>query len=258
MVVCPFSTTQLVPPEPLLRLTPQLMQISPSTDLTVTSSGNSVTEAIEGVTLNLLEADPGNPFTVSISSDEDKSRLGLTSFVAAYNILSQAIESETSFDAETGESGALLGDSLIRRLQTTVRGSVSAISDDSTAVFRTLAEIGITTTSEGRLELNDAKLGDAVAANIEGVAQLFSADGSVGAKLLEGVNRFADNDGFIDTREGRLRDRLEDISESRERLDLRLEVVRERIQRQFNAMDLLVAQLGTTSQFLAQQLGQQT
>jgi flagellar hook-associated protein 2 len=222
---------------------------------TVTSSGNVVAGAIEGVTLNLLDADPGSPFTVSITSDESKSTLALTSFVAAYNILNDTIKSETSFNVDTGESGALLGDSLIRRLQGTVRSAVSEILGDTNAAFRTLAEIGITTTSAGRLELNDAKLSDAIATDVNAVAQLFSAQGSIGSKLLESVQTFVDSDGFIELREDRLKDRLEDISEARTRLDQRLEAVRERFQRQFNAMDTLVAQLGTTSQFLAQQLG---
>jgi flagellar hook-associated protein 2 len=221
----------------------------------VTSSGNVVADAIEGVTLNLLEADPGNPFSVTITSDDEKAKLSLTSFVAAYNVLSETIKAETSFNAKTGEGGALLGDSLIRRIQGTVRSAISEVSDDTSAAFRTLAEIGIATTSDGRLELDDGKLSEAIATDITGVGQLFSAEGSIGTKLLERVAAFIESDGFIESREDRLRDRLEDLGEARERLEQRLEAVRERFQRQFNAMDSLVAQLGTTSQFLAQQLG---
>lgn len=222
---------------------------------TVTSSSNSITDAIEGVTINLLEADPGNPFTVTVAHDEETATLALTGFVAAYNILADTIRAETAFNADTGESGALLGDSLTRRIQDTVRSAVSSFSADTNATFRTLAEIGVTTTSEGRLELDTAKLGEAIATDFDGVGQLFAAEGSVGAALLESIDSYADSDGFIELREDRLRGRLEDLSEARERLDERLEAVRERYQRQFNAMDALVAQLGTTSQFLAQQLG---
>lgn len=222
---------------------------------TVTSEGNTVAEAIEGVTLDLLKADPGNPFTVTIEGDADKSNLALTSFVGAYNLLASTIKSETSFNADSGESGALLGDSLIRRIQGTVRSALSEISDDTSAEFRTLAEIGILTTSDGRLELDDAKLSDAIATDINAVAELFAGEGSIGEKLLASVSSYVESDGFIEAREDRLRDRLDVISESRERLELRMESVRERLQRQFNAMDSLVAQLGTTSQFLAQQLG---
>jgi flagellar hook-associated protein 2 len=63
-----------------------------------------------------------------------------------------------------------------------------------------------------------------------------------------------DGDGQIESREGTLQERLDRIADQREVLDRRMEAVRERLQRQFNAMDQLVAQLNNTSSFLSQQL----
>ena len=221
----------------------------------VTSSGNTITGAIEGVTLNLLDADPGVPFEISIVPDEASANVALTRFVSSYNALLDAIQSETAYDPEAGVSGALLGDSLTRRIQSTIRGAISGSADDTNATYRTLAEIGLTTTSTGKLELNDAKLQEVIAIDFEAVGQLFSEEGSVGSKLFDIVSTYVDTDGFIESREDRLQSQLEVLREARTRLDARMEAVRERFQRQFNAMDVLVAQLGTTSQFLAQQLG---
>ena len=54
--------------------------------------------------------------------------------------------------------------------------------------------------------------------------------------------------------EGNLKSTLKSITTQRASLDERLEQVRERLSKQFNAMDSLLAQLKTTSSFLSAQL----
>ena len=68
------------------------------------------------------------------------------------------------------------------------------------------------------------------------------------------LDQLLDDDGLLETRIDGLNDRIEDINEDRERLEARMLALEARLFRQFNAMDALVAQLNSTSQFLAQQL----
>lgn len=70
-------------------------------------------------------------------------------------------------------------------------------------------------------------------------------------QLLQG---FLESDGLLDARTDSLQARIDDIAEQRDRLDLRMETIEARIRRQFNALDGLLAQLQTTSNFLTQQL----
>ena len=63
-----------------------------------------------------------------------------------------------------------------------------------------------------------------------------------------------DTSGQIESREEALKERLERITDQREVLDRRMDAVRERYSKQFNAMDALVAQLNSTSGFLQNQL----
>ncbi len=221
----------------------------------VTSANNSVIGAIDDVTLELLEAEPGNTFTFEVSLNQQASRDILGSFVGAYNALAGTIRKETEFDAEKGLSGALLGDSLTRGIQDALRRELSAVVNDASLPFNTLAEIGIVTTSAGNLEIDAERLNDAFATDFDGLGRLFSEDGGIATKLLARVDTFLDSDGQIESREGRLRSRLDDLGGARERLDQRLESVRRRFELQFNAMDLFISQLNTTSQYLAQQLG---
>ncbi|GAB5453017.1 MAG: hypothetical protein Hals2KO_33450 [Halioglobus sp.] len=65
---------------------------------------------------------------------------------------------------------------------------------------------------------------------------------------------FLDVEGILDTRTDTLQDRSEEIDEQRERLDRRMEGLEARYRAQFTALDTLLSQLQTTSDFLAQQL----
>ncbi len=61
--------------------------------------------------------------------------------------------------------------------------------------------------------------------------------------------------GSITARQATLNSQIADVTEQRADLDRRLELTRERFLRQFTALDSLVAQLQSTSDFLARQLG---
>lgn len=221
----------------------------------VTSDGNTVAGALDGVTLDLLDAEPGTTVTLTVSLDEQASRDTLAEFVASYNALVSTIKKETEFNLENDVRGALLGDSAIRGIQDSLRRELSRVVADAGLSFATLAEIGIVTTTTGTLEINDSRLDAAFAADFDGVGRLFANEGGIGKQLLSLAERFLGDSGQIETRQDRLRARLDVIGEDRERLDQRIEAVRRRLELQFNAMDQLISQLTTTSQFLAQQLG---
>ncbi len=68
------------------------------------------------------------------------------------------------------------------------------------------------------------------------------------------LSQFLDTDGFISYREDGINERLEEISEKRVQLDLKIESLEARLVQQFSALDFLVAQFNNTSTFLTQQL----
>jgi flagellar hook-associated protein 2 len=106
----------------------------------------------------------------------------------------------------------------------------------------------------GRLGIDVARLDRAIDSDIEGVMQLFAGDGSGLADRLAPVLAGALDAGGIATREDRIKDQLRSITSSRQQLDLRMEQVRRRLERQFNSLDQLVQQLNTSGNFLLQAL----
>ncbi len=221
----------------------------------VNSASNQLDGAIEGVTIDLLDTAPGVDVELVVAFDVPAAEAAVGSFVNAYNELIDTIKQVTSFNAETGEAGPLLGDSVVRGVRDSLRRELGSAFDIPGASFRTLADIGITTQSDGRLELDSTRLGDAIAESFDGVGELFASSEGVAVALNAQLEQVLGSTGPIDLRETRLKDQIELISNQRTRLDERMERVRERLLDQFNAMDRLISSLQNTSTFLAQQLG---
>jgi flagellar hook-associated protein 2 len=221
----------------------------------VTSPGNSIENAIEGVTIDLLQAEPGTLLDLEIAYDEEAARTAAAEFVDAYNALASTIAELTAYDAESGSGGALLGDAATRGIKNALREALGRSVGDSSDPFRTLAEIGISTGTDGRLTLDTTRFSSAVAADFDGVGRVFAAeDDGIAVRVQSLIGAFLDDEGRISARETTLKTRLEQIGDRRDDLDLRMEQVRLRYEKQFNALDLLVSQLNQTSAFLTRQL----
>ena len=221
----------------------------------ITSASNAITGAIEGVTLNLVDTDPGTTIRLSIGLDDNAAEKSVGKFIEAYNELIGTISELTAFDVDTEIAGPLLGDAATRSIKSSLRRELTQSVPDTGALFSTLAEIGITTNANGTIELNDDKLATAIAGDFDAVGRLFgAADSGIAVRMDAVLEIVLGNDGRIETREVALRDRLDRIEDQNAVLDRRMESVRQRLRRQFDAMDQLVAQLNSTSSFLTLQL----
>jgi flagellar hook-associated protein 2 len=212
-----------------------------------TSATNSISDAISGLTIDLLAVnESGATTTLTVSYDKD----------AAYNGLLEAIKSITSYDATSKTSAPLFGDAGVRNIAFQLRRELGASVAGLDAALDTLSEIGITAGLDGTLNVDSAKLDAAFASNFDAVGELFSReDGGIAARLDAVLEPYLRSNGILDERNASLRATIEDIGDRRAALDVRLQALQERLLRQFNALDGLLAQLQSTSNFLSQQLG---
>jgi flagellar hook-associated protein 2 len=224
--------------------------------LLVTSATNTVSGAIEGVELTLLAASDGEETQLTVGYDKAGARKAVDKFVLSYNTLVDALKSLTSYNAETKQGGPLFGDGGVRNLVDQFRRELSSTVADANEAFDTLAEIGITAQLDGKLTVNGTKLDAAFAADFDAVGELFAAaDTGLAVKLDALVEPYLATQGVFDSRTASLRSSIDLINDRREALSLRLASLQERYMKQFNALDSLLAQLQSTSNFLAQQLG---
>ncbi len=221
---------------------------------TVTRSTNTITDALDGVTVNLVSADPGSEYDLTVALDDSAASSAIANFVTGFNTLVDTFDEINSYDSETGQAKILFGDSTARTIESRIRRELSNVVASVGGAYNSLPSIGVTTDEVGKLEIDQDTLDAAIEADRDTVAGLFSAtDGYANTldTLLEG---YITTDGTIDVRTDGINEQLDDIADSREALALQLESLESRLLAQFNAMDALVAQLQTTGDFLTQQL----
>jgi flagellar hook-associated protein 2 len=220
----------------------------------VQPGSNQVSDVISGITLNLLGAEAGTKVSLRVVQDNEKVSQAVSAFVDSYNSLAAIIGELGNYDAANGEHGVLLGDTALRNVQTRLQRELTATVRGLSGPANSLSGIGITTSADGSLELDAAKLEQFVRDNPEDLALMFAGEDGVVSRLEGILSSAIGAGGVIDSRTDGIEATLADISEQRETLDRRFESVEQRYLAQFSAMDALVSQLTATSNFLTQQL----
>ena len=220
----------------------------------VVSQKNTIEEGITGVSLTLTAADIDKTTTLTVSKDTAKTKTAIEGFVTAYNSVMTTIKSLSSYDADTEQAGILQGDSLPRSIQSQMRNMLSSQYSTSDG-NKMLANLGITTTTAGLLEVDSTKLTAAIASDTGAIAEMFSTeDTGLASRMSSLMDSYVDSGGVLDSRDSSLDDQLSRLTDSREALATRMSAYSDRLYAQYNAMDLIVASLNSTSEDLQSRL----
>ncbi len=86
--------------------------------------------------------------------------------------------------------------------------------------------------------------------------KVFGSENGVSKRLSDHLETMLKDGSAIDTRSDALNKEIKQIDKDTEALDARMDVLRKRYTTQFTALDLLLTQLQSTSNYLSSQLGE--
>ncbi len=141
----------------------------------ITRSSNTIDDVIEGVTLNLKQADATKTVTLTINNDFSNLESKINDFVSKYNDVISYLNSQFSYNEETKSAGPLSGNSAARSVQSAVLEMISSKVEgiDSDATYQSLVDIGIRMNNDGTIYLDSEKFEDAIEDDYEGVKKVF-------------------------------------------------------------------------------------
>jgi flagellar hook-associated protein 2 len=220
--------------------------------LAVTSASNTVTGAVEGVTINLKQATAGETINLAVNKDSDGLKEKVQSFIDAYNGVATLISQQSQYDPISGARSVLFGDPAVRGIQTQMRRMISEPIAGLTGTYTTLAELGITSkVSNGTLELDETKLTTAIDTDFDGVGKLFydnTTTQGYGKQFLDYLTDVTDSTtGFISSKEDSINSQVKTLDRQIEATQRRLEKIEQRIRFQFSSMENLVNNLNGNS-----------
>lgn len=218
------------------------------------STSRTIDGAIDGVSITLLDKDVGETKTLTIANDTSAVTSRISDFVKQFNSLAGTLGQLGSYEPATKKAGPLLGDSLLRSVESDVRTKLTDRVSGLTGNYQSLASIGITTNKDGTLVLDSAKLKAALANDYDGVAKIFASENGVAARMKATIEpRLADGSELA-VRSKRLNAQSVDLQKQMSDLDTKMAGVQQRLLKQFNSLDTLLAQMQSTSNYLTQQL----
>lgn len=217
------------------------------------NSSNVITGLVDNVTLT-LKSTSDDPVTLTVSEDTASLKQKVSQFVTAYNTLYSSFAKLRSYDANTKAAGPMLGDALLRGIESQIGLDLSNPVAGVTGDFKTLASLGITRQTDGTLKLDGVKLEKALNADRTSVAKVFGGDNGVAARLSNDLTNILKDGGAISARTDSLNADLKKVQTDSDALDARMLVIQQRYTKQFTALDSLLQQLQNTSNYLSSQL----
>ncbi|WP_010628898.1 flagellar filament capping protein FliD [Halomonas sp. KM-1] len=221
----------------------------------ITSQTNQVEGAIQGVTLDLEEkTKEDGSVTVVVERNTLAIREGISGFVKAYNDLRKTVSELTSFNADTGAAGELLGDGALRTVESRLRGVLSGGVEQGE--LRMLSDLGITLQRDGTLKLDEEKMSGLVAGNPQALASFFAGEnkaGGLSGKLGETLDQVLRDRGLLDNAKRGLESRITGLKERHERMERSIEQTIQRYRVQFGQLDAMIASMNQVSDYLFQQ-----
>ncbi|ARO88039.1 flagellar hook protein FliD [Nitrosospira lacus] len=152
--------------------------------ITISKGSNTITDAIEGVTLNLLKSNLNAPTTLAVARDSAGVKAAVEAFVKSYNSINQTLADLSSYNAAAKKGGILQGDSAALSIQTHIRATLSAAVGGAGGGIDSLSQIGVAFQKDGSLALDSTKLQAALDNGFDGIAGLFAVRGTPTDSLI--------------------------------------------------------------------------
>lgn len=236
-------------------------------EVEITRSSNTVTDALDGLTLNLKSVTSQNtgstgPETLTVTRDSTAMTKAIQNYVDAYNSLQTTIASQTAYTAvdkgataQNTTNGALFGDGTVRTISTQLRGQISSAQPNSD--YATLASLGVTQDINGKLQVDSTKLNTALTNKPNSVVQFFAGDGKTtgfGTQATTMLTKMLDsNNGTIQSAEDGINKSLKNLSDQMTKTTASINLNLANYKTQFTNLSVLVNKLTNTGSYLTQQ-----
>lgn len=219
--------------------------------IAITSASNTVSEAIQGVTLTLKNTTAA-PTALAVARDTSAINTAASSFVDAYNALASQIKSRSAYGTDGKGAGTLAGDGTLRMMQEQLRGIFNTPASGGT--LNALGQVGIAFQRDGSLQLDSSKLNSAIATDFSDVTNLFSSSTGFATRLEAWAKSTLSAGGLIDTRTKNLSQNVSGYHKEIDSLENRMSALQKKYTTEYTNLNLLLSSMNSTSTFLAQQL----
>jgi flagellar hook-associated protein 2 len=209
----------------------------------IASKTNEFVNVVDGVNVTIKAASEA-PVTISVSATAEKLLGAAEQFVNAYNSLRKTITEVTSFDEEDGAKGILFGTHEVLTIETGLANLVTKHYAGQER-FQSLAQLGFELNDKGELSLDRSRLQEAFDRDPAALEKFFAdEEQGVAAQFDALIDQLAgEENSTLTSRAESLTEKIDTNSRRIEDMNVRLESERQRLLKQFFAMEDVVARM---------------
>lgn len=224
--------------------------------IAVEADSNTVNDAVPGMTIDLSEVTT-ETITVTVAPDPEAIEAKIQTFADSFNAVVSFIDTNSVFDSEAGIRGPFVGETSVGRVLEGLRSVIATEFTDLGQDYDALSIIGITTDSNGKLEIDSDTLQDLLTDEATEIANLFTGTGGFIEGMLEAIDVYTDpSEGSLAIRQDSLEDRIVDMEDQVEVYERRIERMTDRLRNQFSGLESLVGTLNGSGQYITAMLAQ--
>ena len=240
--------------------------------IAMSRSSNSISDAIPGVTLDLLAPTSTDgtlansvPGHFNLSRDTTKIKTSVQALVDAFNSTKSLLKTVSDRQSTLPDTGAtLVNDSLVRQIGHLINEIATSPSSTPDTGVTALRDIGATIQRDGTLALDSAKLDNALQSNFSAVVQMLSANKMNSTTTLPGsrglagdavkkLDNLTSTDGLLAKANLDASSKITAYKKQLSALDLRMQNLLSQYTNQFTAMENIVGQMNSLKTSLANQ-----
>lgn len=153
-----------------------------ATAIRLNSKTNTVSNALPGVSLDLLKADPKAEIELVVAADKEAITESVNDFVTAYNSFMEFVREQTKFVAESNAAGPLISNRAIQSIGSKIRSELVRSVPGLEQKIASLRDMGISLDASQRMTLRTDQLhkiidGESDTATLNDLKRLFAFDG---------------------------------------------------------------------------------
>jgi flagellar hook-associated protein 2 len=226
--------------------------VQPASDARLTVDGfpvnrptNQIVGVLPGITFAVSQKTT-TPVTVTVGSDPTALTSKVKAVVSAYNAVVNQIHTVAGYGTQKARSQTLAGDSALRQLAGQL-GQTVAAGQSGQGLFATLAQIGLSQTRDGTLQLDETKLAAALTQDPDDVEKLLGRQtGASTGGFMAALRDLADaatvtGTGALALRQKSFTDQAAKLDDDATAEQSRLDDYADRLRKQFTVMDTTVS-----------------
>jgi len=145
--------------------------------LSLFRSSNTISDALNGVTLNLKQQDPAVTVNMNVQIDTAALQTNVQAFVDAYNGVQSLVNKQFQFDAATGTTGILASEGVLTSVQGALSNSLLQTLPGLASDRNSMVAIGVEPDKTGKLIINPALFDKFLTTDPTAIRDVFVANG---------------------------------------------------------------------------------